>query len=142
MYKTIFKNFMEYHALTKTLTKYQKTALFKSLPLQEQELLFASFKGEGWQDLFTINEIDSKIDIIKKEFGIDLIYLRIEVISGNIQKVRRSFWNYVKGLIGDEYDRHHTRHVFGGIKVIDHNKDYVILVPSKRSNNGEEAGEI
>ena len=102
-------------------------------------MLSNSFQGEGWQDLFTINEIDTKIDFVKKEFGIDLVYLRIDVLSGNIQKVRRSFWNYVKGLIGDEYDPHHTKHIFGGIKVIDHNKDYVILVPSKRSNNGKEA---
>lgn len=135
--KTIFKNYREYHSLTRTLSTFQKEVLFCSLPVREQLQLSRSFKRDGWEDLFIANEVDDLLDQVKDEFDVDLIFLRIRVLSGDVQKIQRQFWVYVQELFRC-YAMRHIWHIFEGIKTMDLNKDYVLLVPSKRRTNGKE----
>lgn len=134
--KTIFINFQEYYTLTRSLNKFQKDILFSTLSSQEQEYLSQCYKEDGWEDLFIINEIDIILDSIKETFDIDLIYIRIRVLSGDIQKVNRTFWDNILSIFSS-YAMRHIWHIFEGIKTVNLDKNFVLLIPSKRSLNGK-----
>lgn len=137
MAKRVFKNFQEFYSLTRTLNESQKDKLYMSLSPFEKASLERSCRDEGWEDLFITNRIDGMVDKIKEEHKEDLIYIRIQVLSGRVKKIRKDFWTYVMNVFSS-YSIRHTWNIFEGIKAIDMNDGYVVLMPSKRRTNGKE----
>jgi hypothetical protein len=135
MSKKVFKNFQEFYSLTRPLTSQQRTKLLDSLPAQERKRLVRALHNEGWEDLFIRNELDELVDMIKEDFGEDLILLRIKIISGTTHKVRKSFWTYVDDVFSS-YSLKHKWHIFEGIKAIESGKDHFLLVSSRKKANG------
>jgi len=132
----IFENYQEFFSLTKPLSDFQRETLLQSLSPAERRRLLRAFKIEGWNDLHVRNKIDRLLDQVKEDFDEDLVFIRIQVLSGTIKKVRKAFWNYVNDVF-KEYSVRHKWHIFEGITAKEHNKEWVLLVPSRRSNNGE-----
>ena len=135
MSKKVFKNFQEFFSLTRPLTSNQRSKLLDSLPAPERRRLIRALHTEGWEDLFIRNELDELVDMIKEDFGEDLILLRVKVLSGNIQKVRKSFWIYVDDVFSS-YSLKHKWHILEGIETVESGKDHFLLVSSRKDNNG------
>lgn len=134
-----FDSFQEFFALTRPMNEMQREMLLECLPSSERRLLLRARLAEGWDDLLIANQIDTLVDQIKDEFNEDLILLRIQVLSGQIRKVRKAFWNYVNDVFAP-YSIRHKWQLFEGITARDHTGDWVLLVPSKRGHNGETQG--
>ena len=137
MTKRVFKNFLEFYSLTRALSEHQKQMLFTSLPSSERAALDRACRSEGWEDLFVVNKIDRLIDEIKEVYGEDLIFIRIQVLSGKAKKLRRRFWDNVRSVFSP-YSIRHTWRIFEGMRVVDFDNDFILLVPSKRRQNGKE----
>jgi len=132
----IFDSFQEFFALTRPMSKIQRDLLMKCLPSSERRRILREIASSGLDDLLIRNEIDSLLDSIKEEFNEDLVLLRIQVLSGQICKVRKIFWTYINDLFAS-YSIRHTWHILEGVTARDHTGDWVLLVPSKRGRNGE-----
>jgi len=91
--KTIFNNFNDYWKFAKYLSIDQRRAIFKSLSVEEREFLEGSYRKDGWKDLFYRNEIDKKIDLLKKEYGYDIIDIKVRVMKGKSVYVPCAFWH-------------------------------------------------
>jgi hypothetical protein len=135
MSKKVFKNFQEFYSLTRPLTSIQRSKLLDSLPANERRRLMQALHAEGWEDLFIRNELDQLVDMIKEDFGEDLILLRVKVLSGNMHKVRKSFWAYVDDVFSS-YSMQHKWHILEGIKTIESGNDHFLLVSSRNETNG------
>lgn len=122
-----FKNFAEYWHFTKNLPEYQRKLLVNAMSRPEQKALKASFDRGGWEDLFFRNACDETLDEIKKNTGIDLIDLRIKVVSGRAQLLHTAFWQYVNNCY-EKVPWEHISYIFDGMTIEDHDADYVKLV--------------
>tara|TARA_B100000614_G_scaffold262909_1_gene300807 strand:+ start:286085 stop:286516 length:432 start_codon:yes stop_codon:yes gene_type:complete len=129
----IFDTYQEFYSLTRPLNESQREALFNSLCSSERRRLSRALKSEGWGDLIARNQVDRVVDQIKEDFNEDLVLIRIEVLHGNIRKVRKAFWEYVNDVLAD-YSLRHKWHVLEGIATKQHSDEWVLLVPSKRRN--------
>lgn len=134
MSERVFDSFMEFYALTRPMTEMQREILMQNLSSTERRQLAKARKAEGWDDLLIRNQIDVYLDQIKDEFDIDLIFLRIQVLHGNLRKVRKAFWVYVNDVFAP-YSIRHKWHIFEGIVAKEYKDDWVLLVPTKRSEN-------
>lgn len=137
MSKRVFKNFLEFYSLTRALNEQQKNVLFTSLPAAERAALDRACRSEGWEDLFIENKIDHLIDEVKEVYGEDLILIRIQVLSGKAKKLTKEFWDSVRNIFSP-YSIRHTWRIFEGMRVVDVDDDFIMLVPSKRRYNGKE----
>ena len=138
MQDRVFDNFLEYYSLTKGLQEYQKEIIFNCLSRKEQRYLARAFRTEGWEDLFIRNEIDHLVDEIEEDFGINLVSVRIKVVSNKeVHKVRKPLWQYINDAFS-KYSLRHIWHLFEGVRVIEHNDGWVLLVPSERGQYGKE----
>lgn len=140
MSERVFESFQEFFSLTRPMSEIQRETLMQCLSPAERKHLLRCRSTEGWEDLMIQNQIDVLLDQIKEEFEEDLILLRIQVLSGNIKKVRKAFWSYVNDVFAP-YAIRHKWHIFEGISARDHNKEWVLLVPSRRGHNGETKGD-
>jgi len=131
MDKKVFQNFEEFVSLTRPLTVEQRKKLIEYLPAPEKRSLLKTWQSQGWEDLFIRNEIDQIIDFIRVKFNEDLISLRIKVKTGNICKVKRSFWNSVL-IMFEPYSDEQKQYVLEGIETEDLGEEWVLLVPIKR----------
>jgi len=131
MDKKVFQNFEEFVSLTRPLTVEQRKKLVEHLPTSEKRSLLKTWKSQGWEDLFIRNEIDQIIDSIRIKFNEDLISLRIQVKTGNICKVKRSFWDSVLVMF-EPYSDEQKQYVLEGIETEDLGEEWVLLVPTKR----------
>tara|TARA_B100000614_G_scaffold262903_1_gene299864 strand:- start:32365 stop:32793 length:429 start_codon:yes stop_codon:yes gene_type:complete len=131
MDKKVFQNFEEFVSLTRPLTVDQRKKLVEYLPKSEKQALLETWQSQGWEDLFIRNEIDQVVDFIRTRFNEDIISLRIQVKSGNICKVKRSFWDSVLVMF-EPYSDEQKRYVLEGIETEDLGQEWVLLVPSKR----------
>jgi hypothetical protein len=137
MNNSYFENFAEFYSLTRILDGRQRADLLKSLPADERERLAKARKSEGWDDLFVQNEVDALIDSVNKDFGEDLILMRIKVMGGAAVPIRRAFWQYITDIFSD-FPQIHTRLVFGGIRVVDKGDSPNVFLVSKWRNNGRQ----
>lgn len=113
--KYVFKDFLEYHKMTKSLSEVQRKKIFDSLSDKERKMLSNSYVKGGWEDLLIRNSIDKKIDTIREKYDINLIGLRSFLMSGNTLDVPLDFWNEVKESFAN-YSVEHTKYAIGGIK--------------------------
>lgn len=130
MSRRVFKNFQEFYFLTRPLSSLQRSKLMDSIPNQERKRLIRARSAEGWEDLFVINEIDELIDVIKEDFGEDLILLRIKILSGETKKVRKSFWKYVTDIFST-YSLKDKWNILEGIKIVESGDEHYLLVSSR-----------
>lgn len=138
MSERFFENFQEFFSLTRPMTESQRERLLECLPSSERKYLLRARSSEGWDDLLIVNYIDELVDQIKDEFNQDLILIRIQVLSGQIRKVRKAFWIYANDVFAP-YSIRHKWQIFEGITARDHTNGWVLLVPS-RGHNGEKKG--
>lgn len=133
MSKKVFRNFQEFFSLTRPLSSVQRIKLLESLPSRERQRLTQALHAEGWEDLFIRNELDQFLDTIKEDFNEDLVLMRIQVLSGQAKRVRKSFWTYVNDLFMP-YSMVHKFYIFGGIKLLESGDDHYLLVSSRKSD--------
>lgn len=131
MSKKVFKNFQEFFSLTRPLSSIQRMKLLESLPVPERQSLKKTLYDEGWEDLFIRNELDNLIDTIKEDLGEDLILIRVQVLSGQVKKIRKSFWRYISDVFSP-YSVEHKKYILEGIKTVESGNDYYLLVSSRK----------
>lgn len=131
-----FDNFQEFLILTRPLTDDQRKTLLECMSLADRRLLLRNYSAEGWDDLQIQNHIDGLLDHIREKYNEDLILIRIQVLSGQLRKVRKIFWEYVIQLFSD-YSIRHKWHIFEGIATKEHSNEWILLVPSKRGIHGQ-----
>lgn len=123
--KFFFDNFSEYWRLTRHLTEDQRKIIHSSLSDAEVTHLRKSYENGKWRDIVMRNACDGILDVINEKFGVDLLQLRMDVLSGKPKLVKSSFWNYIVSSFSDteHVDR---EYIFGGLKVSQaDNEDYV-----------------
>lgn len=124
--KHIFRDFTEYWHFTRVLSEEQRNLLASCLSLSERRSLKTSFKSGGWEDLFMRNACDHTLDRIKEIYNIDLLELRLNILSGHSQLVQSSFWEYVKSCYNGVLVRY-TSYIFDGIIEQEYDKEYIKL---------------
>jgi len=112
----IFQDFNEFWTYTKDLSNNQRNTLFSSLTVKERRELETSYKEGGWEDLFMRNSIDSTIDTIKKEKGIDLLKIRSRAIRGKCTYINFSDWKYISEALF-KYSVDHLKYVLGNMVI-------------------------
>ena len=130
--KVIFNNYGEYLYFTKLLSLHQRTSIFESLTNTERKALEKAFISEGWEDLFVQNELDKKIDLVKKIFNKDLLDIKIKINKGNKIKIKKFIWSKIQ----DEFllsPEHIKKFIFHNIvsKPDLSNNQFVILQKGK-----------
>lgn len=135
MSKKVFQNFQEFFSLTRPLSSIQRMKLLDSLSSRERQRLLRALHAEGWEDLFIRNELDELLDTIKGDFGEDLVHIRIQVLSGQIVKVKKSFWTYVNDVFS-AYSMRHKYYILGDVTSVESGDDHYLLVSSRKSMNG------
>lgn len=125
--KRVFRNFAEYWHFLRILTKQQQEVIANSLTTSERNALRISYEKGAWNQLFMRNACDFTIDRIKEQHGIDLLELRMKVLSGTPQLIQKTFWEYVKSCF-EEVDWVHQSYIFGGLKEESYDNEYVKIV--------------
>jgi len=125
-----FNGFAEYWHLTKTLSEYHRKLLVGSMPQAEQNCLMRDFEGGGWETLFRRNECDELLSFIKKETGVDLLSIRLKVLSDKPQLVHKYFWQFITECF-DYMAWEHISYIFDGLKVENFDEDYVKIIRYK-----------
>lgn len=125
--KKVFRNFAEYWHFLRVLTKQQQDIIADSLTPSERKSLKQSFYKGCWNTLFMRNACDYTIDRIKENHNVDLLQLRMLVLSGKPQLVQRTFWEHVKSCFEDVEWKDQS-YIFGGLKEEAFDKEYVKLV--------------
>lgn len=91
---------------------------FCSLSKQEQSELVESFKKDGWDRLFIQIHIDNLLDKVKKQYGIDLIDLRIKAIRHRkVFLFDKEIWEDIESMFFEWVDHFDIDIIFGGLKV-------------------------
>ena len=124
----IFSDFVEYWGYARSLSHKQRTIIFSSLSEEQQRKLGESYKRGAWEDVFSRNSINNKLDEVKDEFGYDLIEIRSRVLSGRSFILPMKDWEDIADKF-KEYSPRHLFFIFGGIQMIadDKNRDIAIL---------------
>jgi len=127
MEKTIFKNFAEYWCYAKWFTDHQRDIILSNLDDTQRKNLISSYKNGGWEDLVIRDELDKKIDMLKKSTGIDLLACRCKIMSGKSVHMKKDEWELIKEMFKN-YKASHTYYVLGGIKTEELDKHEILLV--------------
>jgi|LauGreDrversion4_2_1035121.scaffolds.fasta_scaffold00018_21 hypothetical protein len=124
----LFNNYGEYLHLTRPLSAYQKTKLFDSLPVNIKKELMYSYEKDNWRDLIDANNLDQKIDFIKKHFNKDIIDIRIKINSGEKVRVKKVFWTFVEQELSS-ISQSRKSYLIGGVshKVDPFDSKWIIL---------------
>jgi hypothetical protein len=131
--KLVFKNYGEYLYMTKNLSNHQKVMIFDSLSRDEKKSLEKALVEEGWDDLIWQNEIDYKIDLIKKIFGKDVIDLKIKILKDKKIRIKTSVWERIIEEFKSVPD-YMKNHIFSGLqfKIDKNDLHFGILQKGKR----------
>ena len=70
--------------------------MFESLTSIERKSLEKAFISEGWEDLFIQNELDKRIDLVKKIFNKDLLDIKIKINKGYEIRIKRFIWSKIQ----------------------------------------------
>ena len=90
--KPVFNSFTEYWYYVRYLSEEQKKIIFKNLSNQQKKFLNDSYIRERWSDLFYRNEINEKLDELKKDYGYDVLDMRLKAIKGKSVYIPIKFW--------------------------------------------------
>lgn len=127
--KPVFDNFREYWYYARFLSGDQKKIIFRNLSSEQQAFLDNSYRRDGWNDVFYRNEVDEKLDDMKKTYGYDILYIRSKVLKGKSVYVPTKFWQIVEKQMG-QYRPEVVKFVMAGIRAFpcDKNKDVCLIV--------------
>ena len=131
--KRVFKNFAEYWHFVKTLNEDQRRQIVDSLPVSEQKSLKASYDRGGWEDLFMRNACDYILSALEKQYGVDLLKIKCQVISGKQILVQKAYWQ-AANVAFDNMPWEHIAYIFDGIHAETFDEDYVKLSKYESSN--------
>lgn len=115
--KTIFKDFGEYWYYARSLSEYQRSVIFSSLPIPEQDSINDSYERGAWKDVFYRNEIDDVLDELKERYGFDVLNLRMKAIMGKSVFIPTKFWDIVIEQMS-KYKITYVQHILSGIDAI------------------------
>jgi len=132
----IFNSYQEFYSLTRPLSEPQRETLLQSINPSERRRLLRAIKVEGWDDLIARNSIDKLLDQIKEDFDEDIVFIRVQVLSGKVTKIPRIFWDYVVELF-ECYSMKNKWYVFEGIIAKKYNEDWYLLTSSRRREHGK-----
>ena len=127
MENTIFRNFAEYWCYAKWFTEHQRDIILSSLDDKQRKNFISSYKNGGWEDLVIRDEIDRKIDSLKKDIDIDLLACRCKVMSGKSVPMKKENWECIKKMFKN-YKASHTYYVLGGMKAEKLDEQEILLV--------------
>jgi hypothetical protein len=88
----VFSSFSEYWHYARCLSTEQRKIIFKSLSSDQKDFLDKAYFKEGWADVFRRNEVNEEIDSLKKDYGYDLIDIRVKALKGKSVYVPTKFW--------------------------------------------------
>ena len=133
----IFEDFEEYWHYVKSLSIKQRNILFSSLPFEQQDKIRKSVSSGGWGDLFYRDCLNQIVDQIKDRYGIDLIDVRLKVLSGKTVYMPRGVWEEaMMAILESEADDRNTKFIIGNIKAVpakaDPNRTVVILTEGSK----------
>ncbi len=130
MRDNIFKNFAEYWFYAKVLSEKQREVILNSLTENQKNDLIRSYHDGGWEDLIVRNEIDHMLDRINKTSGIDLLFIRCQVMSGKKVYIKKDQWEYIINTFSS-FKNEHTYYIIGGIKAEIASDDMYVLIKEK-----------
>lgn len=136
MKKNVFVDFAEFWHYTKKLSIDQRDILLNAMSSKERRKLKKSYQDEGWEDLFIRNFLDSELEGIKKESGIDMLLVRTKVLHGTPFYMPRKKWKSI-------YDRFnkfgkHSQYIIGGMRPELMNKNTIVLVDASKKQSEDE----
>ena len=114
---SIFKDFGEYWHYARSLSEYQRSVIFSSLSLSEQDSINTSYDRGAWRDVFYRNEIDEILDELKERYGFDVLNLRMKVLKGKSVFIPTKFWDIVVEQMS-KYHLDDIQHILSGIDAI------------------------
>lgn len=122
-----FDNFSDFWSCTKRLDDKQRGIIFENLSRQEQIELNKSYYSGGWEDVFMRNKIDQVVDGINKDFGINLINLRIKVLKGKSFYMKKSQWKFINDILVT-YLKRHVNYLLHGLSVENVDENTICIV--------------
>lgn len=123
----VFRDFGEFWHYSKMLSKQQIKTLFDALPNAERKRLRKSYETFGWSDLFQKNQVDTIVETIKKEKGIDIIDVRCKVFLGKSHYMEKENWEYIINSLKD-YMPKHAYFAIGGLVAEQVDEKTVLIV--------------
>jgi hypothetical protein len=127
MKKPIFFDFHDFWSCTKRLEAQQRNRIFSSLSSKEQKRIEESYQQGGWEDCFMRNRIDNILDGIKKDFSIDMLYIKTKaIIEKKCTYIKQSEWQWISDVLS-RYPEKHTMYVLGGIKAEDEGNNIICI---------------
>lgn len=127
----VFKNFEDFWSKTRHLCKKDREKILDTLSFSERKSLVKSYKEGGWEDVEMRNNIDRILKQIKKDIGIDLLFIRTKVILGNSVYIKKAQWDYICDIF-KEYKEKHTYYVLGNIIAQEENNDTILLLSKNK----------
>lgn len=94
--KPVFRNFKEYWYYARYLSHSQRKIIYKNFSFTQKEILDKSYLRDGWPDFFYRNEINEKIDELKKLYNYDILDIKIRALQGKSVYIPTRFWQIVE----------------------------------------------
>ncbi len=127
--KQVFKSFTEYWYYARYLSTEQRKIIFKSLPVEQKKLLDNSYSKDGWNDFFSRNKVNEKIDELKEAYGYDILDIRCKAFKGKSVYVPSNFWKIVEEQFSDDKPEV-VKFAIGGLKAVpcEENKQVCLIL--------------
>lgn len=91
---------------------------FSSLSRTDQQILINSFYNDGWLQFFFRNELENRIERVKRNHNINLIDLRIKAIKfGRVFLIDRCIWEDIEDLFMDISEHCNLDLIFGNLVI-------------------------
>jgi hypothetical protein len=117
-----FKGFADFWSHTRSLPQKRRQTIFSGLSAEERAYLEEDLVAGGWKDLINRDRLDKKLNQIQKKYNCNLLVIRVKVMTGNSQLVRRSFWKRVVDIFKGE-DPADLYYIFGNMDQCEYAKD-------------------
>lgn len=125
----LFENFSEYWRFCGSLNENHRKVIFSSLPEDQKKKIQKSYQQGGWKDLFRRNQIDTILDGLKEKYGMNLLSLKLKIMSGKSHYMKKVEWDFIVDSFKEFLtEPEHLNHIFGGLKVEEINKDTVLII--------------
>lgn len=103
----------------------ERKRLFESLPTDQQKALVQSLFDGKWQDLFYQNMVDALLDEFKREYGIDLIDMRIKATKyGRVFLIEKGVWDNINEQLGAFENNCNIAMILGGFTAVPWGKNH------------------
>ncbi len=135
--KKVFDDFLEYWHYTRPLSRNQRLVIYNCLSDDQKSKLNKSYEDGIWEDLFSRNAINEKLDEIKEKYGHDLINIKLRVNSGHSFYISTKQWEDILGELKG-FNPRHISFIFKGIMSTEckENKEVTLIVKDVDENRG------